>query len=348
MGFFDRIKKSLYKGTKIEEVNKDNGVYHYHADLSNGQTFDIESIIKKEILDHNGIKTQLCEAIAVNKEKEDDAFYFYGNQLRNILFEISEGANIDETILQKIVKLYEQETKNPDNDSQIFYVGYLNNNPSDLNIRKTVKGMESLDKRIREEEEIRAEREREAEAKNAQRERANEEARQQIYETARINHAIYEKERKSMIQERLNNPFLTPTINGYNGVNMKNGDILRMRYIDKVGKDKKGTYLYTARVDSTPSESDAEILDEELFGQPICFTTDKKIENILKEYNVEQLKNFLRLVSFDGEKQDRLIFMGDFSNGQISGKELKDLSGALKSTIEEKQREYRKDNNIDI
>ena len=195
MGFFDNLKKSVYGDPKQNKYTKQGmEIYHYKIDLDNGEYFEIEHILKNEVLNHNGLKTQLCEAVAIHKEREEDAFYFEGNQLRNILFEVPEGTYLGKEILDMIGRAYQEEIQNPDNDPQIIYIGYLD--PNSNRRTKTVKGMEALDSRIREEEEKRARDKQNSERIKAEKDKETREAIKRIREEASINNARYKEERE--------------------------------------------------------------------------------------------------------------------------------------------------------
>ena len=100
---------------------------------------------------------------------------------------------------------------------------------------------------------------------------------------------------KQEFQDRIENPWIKggKTKNSgefYDGVNLNNGEILRLRNVRKIAKDTTGRYIYTARIDSTPNKDDVELLSGEI-GYPVVFTVPFRLNDIINtEYDVKYKK----------------------------------------------------------
>lgn len=95
--------------------------------------------------------------------------------------------------------------------------------------------------------------------------------------------------------ERLSHPYLKNlsdnskgTLEAYDGVNMKNGDILRIRDVNKVGKDADGRYLYTAYLKSYSEDNEDEIINNKA-RVPVVFTTLERLSDIAKKVDDKNL-----------------------------------------------------------
>lgn len=81
----------------------------------------------------------------------------------------------------------------------------------------------------------------------------------------------------------------------YDGTNVNTGEILRIRRMEKLGKDETGRYLYRAYLENVRHEWDAEMMDSN--AVPVCFSIDKRAEDILKENNPAEKQQFFKLLS---------------------------------------------------
>ena len=119
-----------------------------------------------------------------------------------------------------------------------------------------------------------------------------------------------------------------------------NGEILRIRHLNKVCKDREGgRYLYTGYIQSVPHEHDYDYYEE--YGVPICFTIDKRVSDIVQENNPREIRNFLNLLSqktnFEG-KSGEMMYIGALDR---AGNILKnDNPQCLWQKIQEVKEEY--------
>ena len=113
-----------------------------------------------------------------------------------------------------------------------------------------------------------------------------------------------QQKRLQEVERRKRDAFLRQipsSINGYeeyNGRNIENGDVLKLRQIQKVGKDKLGNYLYSGYIQSTENEYDEERLDnEEPFGFPVCFELPERLSDIVTRQDPKEIDRVLELFS---------------------------------------------------
>lgn len=104
-------------------------------------------------------------------------------------------------------------------------------------------------------------------------------------------------------------------------IDLVGGDVLRIRKVDKIGKDGSGTYLYSAYLNKTPNEYDVEFLsEEEPAGYPVCFTLEKRLEDIVREGKTQEINTLLSLLSNSRnfENNEQLVYIGGINrNGKI-------------------------------
>lgn len=119
--------------------------------------------------------------------------------------------------------------------------------------------------------------------------------------------------RKQKIQKRVENPYLAridkyvmqdgtdyKAFEDYDGVNISEGEnrgnILRIRKLEKVGKDGSETYLYSGYMYNTPNEYDVESANRQMSA--VCFALSKRrLEDIVKEGDKEEIKKVLEFLS---------------------------------------------------
>ena len=322
---------------------------------NNGEELMITSIqFHKQVKHRNGEVTNLMIAKAICYQ---DGNTIYFNQQESIAFEVPAGAQIDDVILQKIGDYYMYERNMPDHNKECMYLGRLSQDPYDLGthnkseavnryINEKVEPQIAREKQEQIERQMQSYREREEREKEKQREFVN---------RMQEEHKQYLRQQNKIKIERMGNPYLRKiseerAIDGkmycdYNGVNVLNGDILRLRKMNKVGKDENGTYLYTGYIESTEHEHDVEILSRDGVptGIPICFATDKKIEEIIQSDNPNDLKILLLMLSQTEEcinNNGYLNYIGKIDNYNRTDKNIENTTRTIQSTVEKLQQEF--------
>ena len=106
---------------------------------------------------------------------------------------------------------------------------------------------------------------------------------------------------RNKIANNLNNPTLKDTsfslydnVKNYNGTDMKTGEVLRIRGMQLRDRDLED-YIYTASINSTPNETDIELLAPEV-GVPVVFTLPSRLEDILADQNPAQRQTFIKSI----------------------------------------------------
>lgn len=252
----------------IEEIAKPNVITIQRDGNIETIVLDIQRV--NSIRHSDGTETDLIKAMMVS-QNPDNTIYNYMHE--PICLEVPKG---DIRLLEEIVRKNDYKQQLP-NDSYT----YLGRAYSENDIRSQpptgfVKNIiEKLD------ENLANQRKEEQESLNkAQHER---EIYQSIKEAEQVTY-INEQRNKNMEekQRRLSNPYLSGGINGkeeeYNGINLQNGEILRLRGMKKIGKDAVNTYLYTAWLNSTPNETDVESTN---MGVPVTFTVPYRMNDIV-------------------------------------------------------------------
>lgn len=158
---------------------------------------------------------------------------------------------------------------------------------------------------------------------------------------------------------RIQNPILKGGINKefgeiYNGINLHNGEILRIRDVRKQAKDLSGTYIYTASLSSTPNEDDVELLAGDT-RVPVVFTLPYRLNDIVnsdydENYKQQLIKQILNLLSeayesnlTQGKSPDtsKIHDVGGINkNGEIISNTEKNVSKPIITKIKELQSKY--------
>lgn len=189
----------------------------------------------------------------------------------------------------------------------------------------------------------------------------------ELQELARKQHEdkmkpIYEKRiqaEKEEIANRIAHPFLNDVESAagkaYDGVNLNNGEILRIRDIKKIAKDMAGTYIYTARLTSTPHETDVEFLGKDV-GLPVIFTLPYRLNDIIyNDYNPEIKEKLERAIlqnlsdgfsnNVDNNRIQKLHNIGGINKeGKQISNSPNEVSNAIISRIQEEEQRYIRDN----
>lgn len=287
MGLFDFLHRPSGKDTQetIKEIPKILSIYE-----EDGEKIDVSEIKEAQKIRHSdGTTSCLIKAkvIQINQEKVGDL-----DAAEPVCFEIPEGRyDLIEELIERYmgVKL---------NEKSYTYLGRAYSK-DDIRLQPPTETVNSQIEKLNEEllEEV-TNRRLDA-AKRA--ERRGEKAR--IKGEAKKNKKV--DEWQSIIQDRLNNPFIKGGIGKdkkekYDGVDMNDGRILRIREVEKITKDTTGRYIYTARLSSTPQMGDTEILSDN--GVPVVFTLPYRFNDIVNtdydiQYKQKLIKTVLRLLS---------------------------------------------------
>ena len=108
-------------------------------------------------------------------------------------------------------------------------------------------------------------------------------------------------EGQKKIEARMANPFIRGGLDKfqaeqYDGVNTSNGEILRIRAVNKIAKDASGRYVYTAQLASTSDEQNVELFSPDV-KVPVVFTLPYRLNDIVNtEYEATYKKQLEKAV----------------------------------------------------
>lgn len=319
----------------IPSIDGKNGIY----------VFNIEN--EGTVTHHGGDKTTLLMG-RIMKMREGATVSF--DSANFLSFEIPYGTELTEQLLTKAMRQYEQEIQAENGNSSSHYIGRLTKDEKGEfvygNKSKVVEGKvtEIVHEQIQKREEQRR-RNRAENAKNS--ESADRRAMYRTSLSAREHLAGKAEERT----ERKAHPFLTKDkypLGGtnyidYTGVDMHTGDILRIRHVDKIGKDGSGTYLYSAYIERRANEDDVEFVDvEEGPYSFVCFELQKRLEDIVCEQKQQEVTTLLELLSDDRafENRDTLTYLGEIDKSEQVKRREKSTSNAIQARIEFMKKQY--------
>lgn len=368
MGLFSKIKEMIRRSRtpKLEEGNQQNGENSkrlqetYTIKLSSDQSLMITAIQKGERMQHsNGENTDLMIAKVI---KYKNGEHISSLNQESVAFEIPSGTPIDDIVLNKISQYYMYERNMPDNNKNCMYLGKLSHDPYDLG---TNNKSAYVEKYINEKIAPQIEREKQAQIQSqlrSYRETQERDARKQREFVAGMQEEYkeYVQQQNEIKNQRIKNPYLNQIgeeyvskdgmrYKDYEGINILNGDFLRLRKMNKVGKDiNTGTYVYTGYVSTTANENSAEILSKDITpeGIPICFTTDRKIEEIMQSEDPRDKVTLLSLLSeksLDYENNNGYLnYIGKIDRYNRIDRNLAETSEIIQSTVTRVQQNFYK------
>ena len=368
MGLFSKIKEMIRRSRtpKLEEGNQPNvenskKLQETHTiSLSNNQSLMITAIQKGERMQHsNGEITDLMIAKVI---KYKNGEHISSLNQESVAFEVPSGTPIDDIMLNKISQYYMYERNMPDNNKNCMYLGKLSHDPYDLG---TNNKSADVEKYINEKIAPQIEREKQEQIQSqlrSYRETQERDARKQREFVAGMQEEYkeYVQQQNEIKNQRIKNPYLNQIgeeyvskdgmrYKDYEGINILNGDFLRLRKMNKVGKDiNTGTYVYTGYVSTTANENSTEILSKDITpeGIPICFTTDRKIEEIMQSEDPRDKVTLLSLLSeksLDYENNNGYLnYIGKIDRYNRIDRNLAETSEIIQSTVTRVQQNFYK------
>lgn len=361
MGYLDKILNKRNQQKKIS-VDKKKEIYidkqgreifnNSFNSREKGYTITIFGIEEQGLKakHRNGQITKLMLAKAI-KVRDEDALIV--DLADDIAFELKEGQQPDGNVLQAVA--YEYEKRNSLENKICDYLGIVDYTDKGYEITQKSQKVEqyvnqNVIPKILEQRKAREELLAENYAKRQEQEKERE---RKFLED--LDARGYVAQMQETMKKRRENPYLRKvgqykidgkTYEDYDGINVETGDILRIRRLDKVGKDGSGTYLYQGYVHSTPNEDDVEFLDKALMGTPVCFDLPKRFSDIEIANNPEEIRTILELLSNADKYSNRegLSYIGGIDkNGKISHNAEPDSLG-IANAIKRLKQEYAKNN----
>ena len=229
-------------------------------------------------------------------------------QCDNVVFEIPSNMNKQQLeILIQIMTDYYEEAKNVERNSKYMYLGYIDEysrgeQQTDRNVLEFIN--ENILPTLQQENaELKARRDRSTQTREIQPQVKQPE---QNWKSGLI---VNQDKEQSIRQQRISNAEIRQKseyyynkdgkrCRDYDGINVRNGDILKIRQLEKVGKDENGTYLYSGYIQSTFEKDEAERLGNEVpYGIPVCFATDMRVEDIVHKQDIQEVYSLLTMLS---------------------------------------------------
>lgn len=375
MGLFSKIrdlfkkeKTPLLDAGKEYQQNNNNGNYLknpiYLKDANGNNTIILNSIkYDNQFVYQDGTKTNIMVAQILKQTNigEESHGLFRGDR-EYIAFEMSDGMAVNnEILMQKIATYYSYEQQhNMFQNEECKFIGYIDSNPGNYqininpNIEKYVK--DNLSEKIKNEANIENAIRQEEIIKNHKEDiSASKKYRNNLYQETRRYMEENKKQKNDRIQNfYLNQKFVQKSQNGktyaaLEGIDVTNGDYLHVSELNKVGKDETGTYVYTAYLEDSAEKNYVQNLGNGMVRHsnkavPVCFTTQKRIEDILAGQNRQEIYNVLSLFSNKEVAKNNngyLNFIGSLDeNANIKQSNQNELTSTIKQTISKLQEQF--------
>ena len=325
MGVLDKLGEIL-KG-KPNKENAQKSKYIYTKPIQNSK----EEIMAFNIDVINSVKhrdNEITDIIMARLTKHNPMETIYMDLADYVAFEVPKGTEINDEIMNLVMEQYEKETLTKSQEQQ-YYFGRLTNNRGINELGNKSATVENLVKQTV--QRILKQKETQQEQKKIEEEQKKQE---EISKREEFLKSIDGRKYIESMQNEKNNRKLAPTLqkkyvpeyeqkgqktySNYDGINVNTGDILRIRQVDKIGKDGSGTYLYSAYIDNIANDYDVEIFDEEPMGIPVCFELPKSLENIINSGDVNEINKVLQLLSVENINPNQLNYIGEIDkNGKI-------------------------------
>lgn len=301
MGLFDKLLGKKPQSNKVKEISD---LKNYSKDLQSGDQVSIDSLSRLGTITHRD--SSQTELILGRIIKIQDGYTIMNDEQDYIAFELPKGQKITEEVLLSVAEQYDIDKSLGQISGKTCYLGRVEETRDGVIIGNKSASVEKMIKqRVDSIESQRQNSLQESYQRNqVERLRAEEMVVQQIDEMKREDLERMSNERSA----RLSSPSLQYTgrmavgkkvYMDYDGVDMQTGDILRLRKVDKVCKNEKGQYLYTAYINSVEHDHDADMFNDE--GEPegslVAFVLPGRLEDFVNSGNSEQIKTILNLLS---------------------------------------------------
>ena len=375
MGLFSKIrdmfkkeKTPLLEAGKEYQQNNVNGNYLkspiYLKDANGNNTIILNSIkYDNQFVYQDGTKTNIMVAQILKQTNigEESHGLFRGDR-EYIAFEMSDGMEVNnEILMQKIATYYSYEQQhNMFQNEECKFIGFIDANPGNhqifinpeidnyvkTQISEKIKNDKNKENALRQEEIIENHKEDIS---------ASKKYRNNLYQETRRYMEENKKQKNDRIQNfYLNQKFVQKSQNGktyatLEGIDVTNGDYLHVSELNKVGKDETGTYVYTAYLEDSAEKNYVQNLGNGMVRHsnkavPVCFTTQKRIEDILAGQNRQEIYNVLSLFSNKEVAKNNngyLNFIGSLDeNANIKQNNQNELTSTIKQTISKLQEQF--------
>lgn len=132
----------------------------------------------------------------------------------------------------------------------------------------------------------------------------------------------------------------------YIGIDTQSGKILKVNKLNKIGKDSEETYLYSAFVEKVQEDNQPKTMLEGVpEGFPVIFTLKEKIENIVENGDLVQIKKVLDLISkvpTEHLQKGAMTFIGGINEEGTIYRDAQSCSIDITKKINEEKQEFKK------
>lgn len=343
MGLFDRFKKKDNINNKQAEMNN---IKEYVVHMSNNMNVMIHNIQKeRDVINSDGqiistiVKARVLEYMPGEVMILDSSDY--------IVFEIPEGKEINQEMISCIIQNYYMQRPYMVKD-EYTYLGRMFENENEYimgekNNTVSTYVKNNMNPNVKREKE-------ELMAKLNQRYQESTQRDMEDFKQS-VDARDYLRKQQETRNQRIQNPAIEyidmPVVNGkvyenYDGININTGEILRLRKMDKLGKDKNGNYLYSGYIYNTENTHDVESLnlDRQPMGSYVCFELPRRLSDIVMENNREDIQRLLELLSDERnyENEQELKYIGRIDSNNMVRRDNVASSIAIQDKIEELKR----------
>lgn len=335
-----------FKKEKNSEIKENNSPRLFPIKLSNGLSIEIISVEKDRVVQHSDGRKSVIHVIGISNP------YIPGQVMvmepaKYIAVEVEENQKIDNEFIRTMMARYFAMGINKEGCQ---YVGEYNSQYKQFD-----KYSKSVENYVRSTLNVKLQnRINEKKYQKSLEIYVNSKKEIQNWRDNLIKNAQKYKDNLDRVKEdRISRPYLESkgyvnvfgkTVANYNGINTQTGEILKIRHLDKVGKDGNGTYLYTGYIQNVMDKDKNEVLGEARpRGTFVCFEMRKRFEDIVNSGNLQQIKqllNFFSTSGIRGYEKDGLYYIGKMDEyGNIS-RNANSNSPAIRNAIEGIKREY--------
>lgn len=335
--------------TQIQEARKNRNEVEIDSFDNENKVILWDAHIDKILTHEDGYETNLVIAKIIRK-RDEDAYFIDSNDY--VLFEVDRKQEISEELLEKVAECYDL-VKRPDSKELCTYLGLMGINKENqtYNIMSKLPGTEQYIRKIIE-----------PHLEGQRRKREQSFQRQEFLDRIDERETIdnYKEKQKEINAERLKRPYLEETkiyrssnnksYEDFEGININNGEILRLHQARKIGKIIKengnSSYLYSGILNSVNSITDEITINKAgiVEGFPICFELPDALDRIVEKNDEVQIKQVLRLLSYDKnfENAKELKYIGKLTSDDVVEHVKESDNEIIRKKVQEEKQEYRK------
>lgn len=325
----------------MESINrgeKNNNQIFLPIKLTNGRLIKVASIENDQIAKHRDGRECIIKVMGItNQYNPEEAMVLDASKF--IAFEVEKERIIDEELVKSVLVEYFRKRS----EDVCTYIGEYNPQSHQFDryseaVQKYIQNNLSKKLKQRMDDQNNKRKSTDISVKNAS---------EDFIDSLRKRGQEKNNDIETLKMERIQHPFLIykgtiqkdkKNLENYDGVNILTGEIIRLRQLELMGIDGSGTYLYNGYIRNVFNDEKSEVLGTGTpLGTHICFETRNKIQDIMINGNIDQIKQLLYFFSnsgIRGYEKKGLYYIGKIDkNGNITRNKESD-SPAIKKEIE--------------